>query len=229
MPENKLVSSKLVVQLFIMGIAVASWAIGMYLTGQIRKEAQESTTIQVSTQVKEAIADIEKERVASNYPDYNSLNSLKKLNIISNFESWTPNAKKDPQKTQTVIVLDSGELAKGYLYIKASVEGKALSRWESMFVQMNFRGGHLLRTKGLPVPPNEKTELLYALDDISYVITVPYRENDNYSKTNWFNLFKPGSQIRIDTFISSLKPAVIEEMSLYYDCSDSVECSLSVK
>lgn len=221
--------STLLVQLFVLGVAIVSWLISTYVIGQIRKNTQENVTSQVSSQFKEAIADIEKEKIASTYPDYNSLGNLKKLNIISNFESWTPDSNVYPDKTQTVVVLDKGELSKGYLYVKTSVDNGPLSRWESIFIQMNFRGGHLLRTKGLPVPQGEKTELLYALDDISYVITVPYKENDEYSKTNWFNLFKQGSQIRIDAFISSLKPALIEEVSLYYECKINTECSLSIK
>jgi hypothetical protein len=212
-----------------MGVAFFSWIVGGYLIDSLRKDAQEQVVIQVSDQVKSAIADIEKEKIASNFPDYNSLISLNKLVITTNFESWTPNATKDPRKVETKIVLDKGEIAQGYLYIKASVEEKALSRWESIYVQMNYRGGHLLRTKGLPVPVSEKTELLYALDDISYVTTVPYRENDDYSKTSWLNLFSNGAEIRIDAFISSLKPAVIEEMILYYVCKDGSECSLTLE
>jgi|GEM_PF-6473515 len=227
---NKILASKMGVQLFILAIVLLSWIIGFQLTNAIRKDAQTSTAVEVSTQVKEIINDIEKEKIATNFPDFNSLSSLHKLNIVNNFESWTPSAKIDPRKTRAVIVLDKGELGKGYLYLKASVGKKPLSRWESLYVQMNYRGGHLLRTKSLSVPlTSESTELLYALDDISYVVTVPYRENDDYNKTNWFNLFKPNAQIRIDTFISSLKPAVIEEMSLYYDCADNSECLLSVK
>lgn len=221
--------SEILLQLFIISLALLSWFIGFILTNQIKQTAQKDTTSQVSVQVKEAIEDIEKEKIASNYPDYNSLQDLHKLTIISDFISWTPNSKIDPSKTRAVVVLDEGELAKGYLYVKASVDGKPITRWESIYISMNYRGGHLLRTKGLAVPQGEKTELLYALDDISYVETIPYKENDEYSKTNWFNLFRPGSQIRIDAFISSLKPAIIEEMTIYYECADFSECKLSIK
>lgn len=184
---------------------------------------------EIVEQLKDAIVSVENDKIPTQYPDYSALSRMKKVELLTKFESWTPDARKDPAKTKSVLVLDGGRLSTGYLYVKASVEDRPMSRWESIFVQMNYKGGHLLRSKSLPVPPGDMTELLYALDDVSYISSVPYQENSNYSKVNWFNQFNPGSRIRVDTFISSLKPAVIEELVIFYDCADNDQCSLKVQ
>ncbi len=183
---------------------------------------------EVINQIKDAIVSVEQEKIPAQYPDYYGLEKMKKVVLISNFDSWTPDAKKNPSLTKKVLVLEGGKLAQGYLYVKASVEGGQMTRWESIFVQMNYRGGHLLRNKSLPVPTGDVTELLYALDDVSYIVKVPYQENSNYNKIDWFNLFKPNSKIVVDTFISSLKQARIEEMLIFYDCVANDQCNLSV-
>lgn len=222
-------NNKIFSYLFPIILSLFAWVIGTIIVNSVRSKAQRDTAIQVSNQVKEAIAGINNENNVSKYPDFSTLSSLHKLNVISNFESWTPNSRKDPKKVKTIIVIDKGSVSQGYLYIKTSVENRAMSRWESIFVQMNFNGGHLLRNKSLPVPPSDKTELLYTLDDVSYINRGPYREDGNYNKTNLLNQFRPGAQIQIDAFISSLKPATIEEISLYYDCAESDSCSLSIR
>lgn len=195
------------------------------------KVVEEISNKEVYDKIAESVADeIERAPVkTSKYPDYNSLAGLEKLNIADNFESWTPNAQKSEGKIKRVLVLEKGELSKAYIYIRASLDGKALSKWESIYLNINNSGGHLFRPASLAVPESEKTELLYAMDEISYLPSVPYSEKRTPLNIDWFSILKPGAKLNFYTFISSMKPAFLEEMTLYYDCVEGSDCLLSIQ
>lgn len=163
------------------------------------------------------------------YPDFDSLKSIKKLDIVNNFDSWTPETKLNNDKIFQTIVVDKGKLSKGYLYIRASLDNKALTKWESIYLKMNWTGGHIFRPDSLPIPPSDKTELLFALNEIPYLSSMPYSEQRVPKTTNWFGLFQNKREISITSFISSLRPAKIEEISLYYQCADDDLCSIYKK
>lgn len=162
------------------------------------------------------------------FPDYASLTDLKKLTLVEGFESWTPDAVVAEDKTQTVNIRREGKLSKGYLYVKASIDGTAFTKWESIYIKMDDAGGHLFRSRSLPVPSGTTTELLYALDDISYLPSVPYSETRTPEVADWFSLLKEKENVTVYMFVSSLRPARIEEMALYYDCIEDGSCSLSI-
>lgn len=185
---------------------------------------------QVKEQVKEQIKDALEESTskASEYPDYSSLKGLKKLILQENFVSWTPKAQKDPAKIVQTVVVDKGVMAKAYVYIKASVDNSALTQWESFYLTMNYKGGHLFRPQSLPTPNGDKTELLFALNDVPFLGTVPYNERLIPFRTNWFNLFGDGRKILVTAFISSLRPAKIEELAIYYSCEVNSDCLLKM-
>ncbi len=200
-------------------------------TEKTTKELSDKISQKVTDEVKKELPNIinESEQKNSEYPDFFSLKDLKKLEIIKNFTSWTPDAHVDDTKVIKKIILEKGNLAKGYIYLKTSINDKTFSIWESIYIKMNNVGGHLFRPDSLPIPKSNKTELLYALDNISYLPTVPYSENKTPQKANWFNFFIDGKKIEVISFISSLRPALIEEITLYYDCTVESDCSLVVQ
>lgn len=166
------------------------------ISAQVTNNISQQVTAGVSQQITEGFVKItDNFQQKPELSDYNSLPSLKRLNILSNFETWTPNAVMDVNKTKKVIVLDKGSLAKAYLYIKASLNGKALTRWESVYVKMNDKGGHLFRPQSLPLPQGDKTELLYPLDTIPYLSSAPYSEQRTPSFADWFSLFKDNTKV----------------------------------
>lgn len=125
--------------------------------------------------------------------------------------------------------MDKGVLSKGYIYIKASMNGGSLTQWESISIIMNGVGGHLFRPQSLPTPNNEKkTELLYALNYIS-LTDIPYNEQNTPHIVNWFELFNEGNTIEVYSFISSLRPALIDEISIYYQCAKDSDCLLTLR
>lgn len=218
--------------LFILAIILLIFSVKQQLNSNKKdKELSNEISQKVSETVKREISDVldNKEQKNSEYPDYYSLSSLKKLPIVNNFESWTPSSSLVDNKIKKEIIIEKGNLSKGYVYIRSSLNKKALSTWESIYLKMNNNGGHLFRPDSLPIPKSDKTEMLFALDNIAYLSSLPYSENKVALKTNWFNYFKDDKKIEIITFISSLKPALIEEVSLYYDCIDSTNCLLSIK
>lgn len=203
------------------------------ITNKIGKESEEISnkiSEEVSANVaKEVLIEIEQSLPKPPaLPDYDSLNNLKLLTLVKNFESWTPNAEIVNDKVAEVNIHQKGELAKGYLFIEASLDKKALSKWESIYIKINNEGGHLFRSNSLPVPSSGNTELLFALDDIYYLSSVPYSERRTPSNLSWFNYFQDGKIINLITFISSLRPALINEISLYYGCIKDGECVLSL-
>ena len=194
---------------------------------QLVKDISEKVTDNISKEVANIVT--EENKKSSEFPDYNSLSDLKKLNIISDFESWTPDTKVFDEKVKKVIVIDKGKIGKGYIYIKASVNDKPITLWESLYLKMNNVGGHIFRKSSLPVPQSSKTELLFSLDNVFYLPSVPYSENRTPLKANWFNFFRDNGRVEVWSFISSLKPAKIDEITLYYGCKDNSDCILSIK
>lgn len=187
---------------------------------------EQITPEQIQKQIKDTLE--ESKNKPSDYPDYESLKTLTKLTLAKDFESWTPGSKKQTSKIIETVVLDKGELSKGYVYLKASVDGiAALTQWESLYMTMNYRGGHIFRPQSLAIPGSDKTELLYALNDIPYLTAAPYNEQSLPARTNWFGLFTNSNRILVTSFISSLRRATIEELSIYYSCKVDNDCSLS--
>lgn len=168
----------------------------------------------------------------SEYPDYDSLSKLQSLIITKDFTSWTPNPPyADNAKSITTLIVEKGNISKGYIYVRASLNGdnpSPLTQWESMYLKMNNNGGHLFRPLSLKVPPSNKTELLYSLNNVPYV-TYPYKEDKTPTIANWFTYFKDKKQIRVDAFISSRSPAKIEEIILYYNCVEGEPCEIKIK
>jgi hypothetical protein len=195
------------------------------------KELSDQISKKVTEDVKKELPNIieKSEQANSEFPDYSSLKDLKKLDIVDNFTSWTPNANLDDNKVIKKVILDKGDISKGYIYVRTSINGKAFTSWESIYLKMNNIGGHLYRPNTLPMPKSDKTELLYALDNISCLSTAPYSETRTPQKADWFTYFRNSKQIEIVSFISSLKPATIEEISLYYDCASGSDCLLKVE
>lgn len=164
---------------------------------------------------------------ANQFPDYALALGMSKLELVKNFTSWTPHSTVVNAKTKLIRISSVGEISKAYIYLKANVEGQALSKYESFYLKFNNTGGHLFRPYTLALPDSTVTELLYPLERISYLPSIPYSEAREASETDWLALLA-NKNINIFTFISSLKPATIEELSIYYDCVDDLECALDL-
>ena len=165
----------------------------------------------------------------SEYPDYNLLKNLTPLTIIENTISWSPEAKKEDIISYKKQLRSTGQFARIYLYAEASVGDKPLTQYESLYVKMNNVGGHIFRPQSLKIPVDSTTHLLYAINNIPYLPKLPYAESRTPSTANWFDFFEDDSLITVNIFISSLKPATLDKIILYYDCAEGSNCKIEIK
>ena len=161
---------------------------------------------------------------------YDDLAGMQQLQLAKDFASWTPDAKIDDAKVRTGSLVVKGQIAKAYLSAEASVDGKPLSKYESLFVKFNDAGGHLFRPKSLETPKDDAyTSLLYELNDVSVLPSVPYDESRTPATADLSATLKDGKTVKLTAFISSMKPALIDDLTLSYVCADGSDCSVALK
>lgn len=168
----------------------------------------------------------------SKYRDYYSLSNMMKLEIIKDTVSWTPKHNLKLFSFSNKILIKEN-IVTGYIFVRVSLNKHPFTSWESIYIKMNYKGGHLFRPNSLPVPDsisnyNNQTILLYPLNEIPYLKTIPYSELKTPLIINWFDLFVKDKIITFDTFISSWRKAKIEEISIYYEGMNPTDSCLSI-
>lgn len=166
---------------------------------------------------------------AGEYPEYAALQGMRSVELAKGFESWTPEAKVDPEKTRTASLTITGNVSEAFLLVKAGREGQPFSQWESFYFKLNDAGGHVFRPQSLKTPVSIITSLLFNLYDLPYLPTVPYSEEREPERANLLAMLKPGARLYLTTFISSLRPGSIEELTLYYACVEGSDCSIAIQ
>lgn len=160
---------------------------------------------------------------------YADLAGMKRLELAKDFASWTPGANVEDEKVRTGSLVVSGTVAKAYLTVKASIDGKPLTKYESIFVKLNDVGGHLFRPSSLETPESGSTSLLYPLNAAPVLPSVPYDETRTPEMRDLSALLVDGKTVRLTAFISSLRPALLEELSISYVCADGSDCAIILK
>lgn len=164
---------------------------------------------------------------AVNTAAYDSLKGMKTVLLAQNLESWTPDAQVSAGKLVSKRLEVKGEFAKAYLVAKASEGGDGLTRWDSFYFKLNDAGGHLFRPLSLPFPSASATSLLYDLKDVAVLPNVPYDENRTPDHADLMATLRDGHTVAVTSFISSLRQSQIDELSLFYSCADSKDCSIT--
>lgn len=158
------------------------------------------------------------------------LGGMKELSVAASLPSWTPDAKVASDKMKSASLAVTGRIAKAYLNVKASVDGKPLSKYESVFVKFDGAGGHLFRPQSLATASDgASTDLLYELSALPVLPKVPYDETRSPQKEDVAALLADGKSVKLTAFISSLRPAMLDALSLSYVCADGSDCAISVK
>lgn len=160
---------------------------------------------------------------------YQDLAGMRQLELAKDFASWTPGAKLEPEKTRSGILAVTGKIAKAYLTVKASVEGKPLTKYESVFVKFNDAGGHLFRPQSLPSPDSGVTSLLFDLGAMPVLPSIPYDETRTPVEADLVAVLQDGKSVKLTAFISSLRPALLEELTLSYVCAEGSDCAVASK
>lgn len=161
---------------------------------------------------------------------YDDLAGMQQVQLAKDFASWTPDAKLEDEKTRTLSLAVKGQITKAFLAVKASVGGKPLTKYESIFVKFNDDGGHLFRPQSLETPSDAaSTSLLFDLNALPVLPSVPYDETRTPDTANPAALLKDGRTVKLTAFISSLRPALIEDLTVSYVCADGSDCSIAIK
>lgn len=146
------------------------------------------------------------------------------VQLLKNANSYATQGKF--VKTYRVLLNRTGEIGCGYFYVRAKKATGALDeKYESVYVNPQGLGGHLLRPRSIPLAnyiPNT-TEILLPLDAIPYLPSIPYDPNSqDYRLANWTKLLNASHKIE---FIIGLSvqdtTAIIEEVRIAYKCWDS--------
>lgn len=199
------------------------------------KKISDTVTKKLDDFKKEIPKKLEENKIdSSKYKIFYSLKNLKKLEIAKDTTNWVPKGKKSNIHAYKKNIIVSGSFSKIYLYVKVSVHDEPLLRAESVYLKIwniidkeGKTGGHLFRPLTLPIPNSKVTEMLFDLKYIPYIKTQPYNEDDMPLETNWNEMFKDSTSLRLLTFISSKRKATIEEISIYYKC-DGANCGLQI-
>jgi len=168
---------------------------------------------------------------ASEFPDYEAYKSFgKKITLIRDQTSFvTKDYKKVGEVEKQFLV--KGKFRRAYVFISASVDnGKPLTVYDSIYILLNDKGGHILRNKSLPTPPSDTTQLLYDMREIPYITSIPYSENKPASFTNWLDELNSKENISFYTFLSSWRPGgLIKEITIAFECEENSECDIVLK
>lgn len=166
---------------------------------------------------------------------YQFKDQLNKVIIAQNFDNTTQNGQATQTLSKNLIV--TGSFNKGYLFIKASIDNVSLGSRGDVYTKLqatintvyNEFGGHLISSYSLETPKfNDHSELLYSLSDIKY--KNDYRDSDiEVLSGNWLKLFNENGSQQIVAFASTTGQGKIIEFSIYYQCADGSNCSITVQ
>jgi len=162
--------------------------------------------------------------------------NLEKKILIDHFENSVVDS--EPTKTFTKKLLTTGKFNHGYLYLKASVNGRALVLPDDIYINLAAAtttdryqsfGGHLIAAESLGAPPEDAyTELIYDLSRV--VFKERYFETEADKKTaDWISVLNDDRGPELAAFMSTLGKGVIEEASFYYDCLSGTACGVETK
>jgi len=169
----------------------------------------------------------------SEYPDFEIITDLNNKN---HFISLIDNSKvKDGNIAgyADLKLKSEGKFARAYLYVETSVNDKPISQFESVYALLNEKGGHLFRPNSLKTPPsNNRTRLLFALNDLSYIPKsiyelrpVGYSETKSFRKTSWFSDIDNNEELHFIGFLGSVVDGFIDA-KIYYECQNGSECKI---
>ena len=121
-----------------------------------------------------------------------------------------------------------GKFKRAYIFINASVDnGRPLTSYDSIYITLNYKGGHILRNMSLAIPASNTTRLLYDMQEIPYIKNIPYSENKQPLFVNWLAELNSGNNDTLYTFLSTWREGgFIEEISVVFECKENSSCDI---
>lgn len=165
---------------------------------------------------------------------YEAKDSLDKVVVVQDFKNSS--AGHTPTETFQKTLEIKGTIADGYLYIRADVDGKALTGFDDVYAKLiesspgvyHEYGGHLIQSQSLDTPKNEtQTELLFDLSALKYKKNFT-DSNKEVLSGNWLDVLNDSAGKKVLGFSSTARGGNIQEMDIYYKCLENTECSIKV-
>lgn len=156
-----------------------------------------------------------------NFSDYEKLLPDQSVNLVHNLNSYAIKGQFYNSRSIDLIRSGDDEIACGYLYIKAKVDGRALDdKYESIYINPQGLGGHILRSLGVRKDNPNETIVLLPLDAVAYLPNLPYNPDaKDYKITNWIKLLNASQSTNFAIgFSTTDAKGEIEEITLTYKC-----------
>ena len=213
-----------IIQLVSFGIDALRAHFGISVTNN---NGTATTTLAANTQILQDI----KESITP----YDFKENLTKSQIINNFKNSSVKNVQTATFSKPLVV--AGNFSRGYLYVKASVGGKALGLNDDVYIKISGKvdgkyiesGGHFITDRRLDTPKNaSSTELLFDLTDVKF--KEHYTQSPlEVTSADWLQILNQGDTQVVIAFSSTAEQGNIEEMSFYSECVKSDTCSISIK
>jgi len=185
-----------------------------------------SETTQVQ-KIQQKIDDIQKK-----LDPYTQKEDLKRSTIVSGFKNTTKDNKQTDSFNKVLNI--QGQFSAGYFYVRASVNDKALTMYDDVYIKLTSNsqgqyvesGGHLLENKSLETPKFDKySELLFDLRDVRFKNS--YKDSEvNSVSADWLKILNGGKTDIVIGFSSTAGQGNIEEMNIFYQCINGSDCSI---
>ena len=162
------------------------------------------------------------------------------VQLAQNYNTYATNGQFINARDVIVTRLGDGEIACGYLYIKAHTsKGSLDEKYDSIFINPQGFGGHLLRPRGLSINIQEKgfTQVLFSLQSVAYLPAIPYDpQSQEFKISDWSKLLNVGQDVKFTLGLSIENTgATFDEIRIAYRCWDPLtgketdSCQLSKK
>ncbi len=165
------------------------------------------------------------------FPDYEAYKSFsKKVTLIQDQISFVTKDYERIGEVSKNLSL-TGKFRRAYIFIDVSVDnGKPLTVYDSIYFTLNYKGGHILRNKSLPMPTSDTTQLLYDMREIPFIESIPYSESKQPLFVDWLTELDSKESILFHTFLSSWRPGgLIKEITIAFECEENSECDIVFK
>lgn len=219
--------------LVIIGLAFGFLVAASYFINLFKKPDVIEKTIEVPVIIKIPECSL-------NYDEYLSL--VKKgqsVRLIEDESMHALNGKFVNDRQITLTRGGTGEVACGYLYVRARKNGNALEeKYESIYINPQNLGGHLLDQNSIAITELTKntTEILLPLDTIMYSRKKPFNpDTSKYKIADWAKLFNVASQTTFHIGLSAADSrAILDEVRIAYKCwnpdtgKENQKCHLSI-
>jgi len=143
------------------------------------------------------------------------------VDLTKNLNTYAYQGKFVNEKTVIVNRSGTGEIACGYLDIKAHKSGdKPLNdTYDSIYVNPQGFGGHLLASRN--ILQGNDLELLLPLNSIPYLPGIYNPNPQNFTVANWATLLNVSNQTTFQIALSIQDSgAVIDDLTIAYKCWD---------